>query len=557
MSLISELFPRGSVAEALVVLTLIGALGLWIGRLKLGSVRVGVIGVLAAGLLFGHLGVHLHEEVLHFVREFGLLLFVYTIGMQVGPGFAASLRKQGLVLSGLAVLVVLGGVLITFGIAMSGQVPPMVAVGLYSGAVTNTPGLGAAQQALKDLPLLADQLTQPGVGYALAYPFGILGTILAMVAIRLGFRIRTSEEAREFAEHQAHGRPLLSTMNLEVSNPNLDGMHLLEIPTLNSSGVVVSRVWHDNTLQVATAKTLIRQGDVLLAVGPVAALDALRLIVGKESAVDLRELSSDLEVRRALVSRADKVNVSLEELNFSHRYGVAVTRVLRGEVELAASPGLELSYGDILVLVGKSDALDHAAAELGNQPKQLHQPPILPIFVGLVFGIVLGSIPFQVPGFSAPLKLGLAGGPLLAAMILAWSGRVGPLVWYLPGGANFTLREVGIVLFLGCVGLKAGDGFVPTLLGGGWVWMFWGALITVVPLLLAGILARAVFKLNYLTICGLLAGSHTDPPALAFAGAMSSSDAPAISYATIYPLVMLLRVLSAQVLVFILAGRLG
>lgn len=554
MGWLSSFIAPGSIAQALVVLSLIGALGLWIGRIKIGSIKVDILGVLLAGIGVGHLGVHVHAEVLEFVREFGLILFVYTIGMQVGPGFAASLKKNGLLLGALAAGVVMLGVVITLVIAKSGHVPPLAAVGLYSGGITNTPCLGAIQQAMRDLPVIPESLySQPGTGYALAYPFGIIGTILSILAVRWIFRIPLKAEVDAFAAAQAAKRATIRVMNIEITNPNLESKKLSDIPTFGEGEVVISRVWHSNLLHSARPDLPIQLGDILLAVGPKDGLEALRLIVGRESNVDLREMPGDVVVQRAFVTQPSIVNHTLEELELLRRYGVAVTRVIRGEVELAAAPELSLCYGDILVMVGQPDPLQKAMREIGNQPRQLNQPPILPIFVGLLLGVVLGSLPLQVPGMSVPLKLGLAGGPLVVAMLLAHSGRVGPLVWYLPGVANFTLREVGIVLFLACVGLKSGDGFMETLIGGGWVWMLWAAFITVIPLLIIGVIARVVFKINYLSIAGLMAGSHTDPPALAFAGTIAPSEAPAMAYATVYPLVMLLRVLSGQVLVIIVS----
>jgi putative transport protein len=541
------------VAHAVLVMSVVAAVGLGLGSLKVRGVGLGVAGVLFAGLAAGHFGLRINHEIQEFAREFGLILFVYTIGIQVGPGFIASLRRNGLPMNLMAAAVVLLGVAVTLGVAflfMSKDEFP-VAVGLFAGATTNTPSLAAAQQALKDVPSMTEQSVKlPGLGYAVAYPFGIIGIILTMVLVRVLFRVNLQHETEAMARADAAGRGKLETINLEVRNPNLDNLPLRQLPTLAETGVVISRVMKNGKPMVARPELTLQLGDVLHAVGPREKLDDLKLIVGAESKVDVKALPGAISSRRILVTKSESLGKSVHELDLGNRFGVRVTRINRAEVELPPTPGVKLQYGDNLVVVGEEDGIKRVADELGDSVKRLNHPHIIPVFVGIALGVILGSWPISVPGMPAPVRLGLAGGPLLVAIILSRLGNVGSLVWYMPISANFMLREVGIVLFLACVGIRSGDRFVETLVNGhGVQWMLYGALITLVPLVVVGLFARVVMKLNFLPLSGLLAGSMTDPPALAFAGAITGSDAPGVAYATVYPLVMLLRVLCAQAMV--------
>jgi len=551
MNWITELLHGESVAHAMLVLSLVAVLGLALGQVRVAGIGLGIAGVLFAGLAFGHFGLTINHEVLEFCREFGLILFVYAIGLQVGPGFFSSLRKQGLALNLMAAAVVLLGVATTLFVSWAGKIPIPVAVGLFSGATTNTPSLAAAQQALKDAASAGgtDASALPGLGYAVAYPFGVLGIILSMVLLRFVFRIKVAEEVARFQAAQGSAAPL-ETLHVEVRNQNLNGVPVRKLPHLKDSGVVVSRVKRGDSVQVAQADTRIETGDVLLAVGEKESLDEFRVLVGERSDVDLREAPGEVTTRRMIVTRHEILGKTVHELNWAARFGVVVTRIIRAGVEFSPRSNLGLQFGDSVLAVGPEAALAQAATEAGNSPKELDHPSIIALFAGVAVGVFAGSWPLMLPGVPAPVKLGLAGGPLLAAIILSRIGRIGPLLWYLPPGANLALRELGIVLFLACVGLKAGDRFVPTLLeGSGFAWMGWAALITLLPLLVVALFARLVLKQNYASLCGLMAGSMTDPPALAFAGTMTASDAPSISYATVYPLVMLLRVVAAQAIV--------
>jgi putative transport protein len=426
-------------------------------------------------------------------------------------------------------------------------------VGLFSGATTNTPSLAAAQQAMQDKPLTEELRALHGLGYAVAYPFGVVGTILSMLLFRALFRIDVAKESLVFTQAEEASRPQVSAMNLEVKNQNLDGLPLSQVPFPPESGVVVSRILHAGQVSAAHPQTRLALGDTLLAVGPKEKLEQLRIVVGAESAVRLQEVKSAVTTKRLVVTKKAAIGRPVTEINDRVRqFGVTLTRVARADIEMPVSPEVRLNFGDQVLAVGEPAALDKAAQELGNQPRALNHPMLVPVFVGIALGVLLGSAPFYFPGAPAAVRLGLAGGPLLVAIVLARIGRIGPLVWYMPISANFMLREVGIALFLSCVGLKAGDRFVATLTQGhGLEWMGLASLITLVPLLVVGLLARVVFKLNYLALCGLIAGAQTDPPALAFVTEATGSEGPSIAYATVYPLTMFLRVLCAQFLVMV------
>jgi putative transport protein len=561
MQWIANLINSESVAQAVLVMSVVAALGIAIGSIKIRGVGLGVAGVLFSGILVGHLmGGREHgpinHEIMEFAREFGLILFVYAIGVQVGPGFFASLRKNGLGLNLMAAAIVLLGVVITVGIIKIAKVDVPVAVGLFSGGTTNTPSLAAAQEAMKDVRKNAPETLQaesgrPGLGYAIAYPFGIIGIIVTMVLTRLVFRVDLKAETEALAATDAR-RDVLTSVNLEVTNPNLDGLPLRNVPTLDDEGVVVSRILAaGGEAKIARPDTVLHKGDVLLAVGIKRRLDELKLIVGSESKVDVKAVASSITARTVVVTKAEALGKTVEQLNLIGRLGVAVTRVSRAAIELPAT-GVPLQFGDRLLIVGEPVAIGKAADELGDSVARLNHPEIIPIFIGIGLGVLLGTLPVMLPGMPAPVKLGLAGGPLVVAILLSRLGHFGKLVWYLPSSANLMIKELGIVLFLACVGLKSGGNFVATLKGDGLYWMGLAALITIVPLLLVAAVGRIIFKTNYLTLCGLLAGSMTDPPALAFAGSVTKSDAPSVSYATVYPLVMLLRVLAGQAIVLIL-----
>lgn len=547
------LFMKESAAQSIFVLALVAALGITIGKLRIFGVGVGIAGVLFSGLIFGHFGVKIEHNVMHFARELGLLIFVYTIGLQLGPSFISSLRKQGLKLNSLAVLIVGGGVGISLLIHYLVGFPMAAVVGIYTGAVTNTPGLGAAQEAIRSFPDVAKDVSSlPGLAYAMAYPFGVVGIILSILFIRFAFRVILSKEEKEIAEMEKGAAIPLRHASFIVKNSNIEGMSIRELQELDGADATFSRVVRGQTVQVATPETKLKVGDALVGVGYPEDMEKIRVIVGEYSTEDLRAIPGPVTSERILVTHKEVLGKSLNELQLNEWYGVTVTRVERNGVELIPKQSLTLQIGDILTVVGEEENLEKTSKVLGNSPKALQHLDVLPMFIGIALGVILGSIPVFIPGLPAPAKLGLAGGPIIMAMILSRIGKIGPWVWYMPPNANLMLREVGIVLFLSCVGLKAGDQFVETLVHGpGLQWMGYGFLVTVIPLLVAGIIGRALMKLNYLTLAGTMSGSMTDPPALAFSNSMTDSNGPSLAYATVYPLTMLMRVVSAQLLILI------
>ncbi|CQD38844.1 putative transporter [Yersinia mollaretii] len=543
-----------AIALTVSMLALVAVLGLWIGNWKVYGVGLGIGGVLFGGIIVGHFAqtydVVLNGDMLHFIQEFGLILFVYTIGIQVGPGFFSSLRVSGLRLNCFAILMVLVGGLVTAIIHKLFAVPLPIILGIFSGAVTNTPALGAAQQILTDLGSPPQLVSQMGMGYAMAYPFGICGILLVMWLIRLFFKINVDREAKEFDSSHGQNRELLQTMNVAVRNPNLNGLSMQEVPLLNSDEVVCSRLKRGDLLMVPLPATVIELGDYLHLVGQREALEKVRLVVGEEVDVTLSTAGSVLQTARVVVTNEAVLGKKIRDLNLKQKYDVAITRLNRAGIELVASNSASLQFGDILNLVGRPEAIEAVSAVVGNAHQKLQQVQMLPVFIGVGLGVLLGSIPLFIPGFPAALRLGLAGGPLVVALILGRIGSIGKLYWFMPPSANLALRELGIVLFLSVVGLKSGGDFINTLVNGdGLAWIGYGAMITGIPLLTVGILARMLAKMNYLTLCGMLAGSMTDPPALAFAnGLHPTSGAAALSYATVYPLAMFLRIMSPQIL---------
>ncbi|MDR0339886.1 MAG: putative transporter, partial [Desulfovibrio sp.] len=533
-----ELFTRHGVAQAVVALSLAVTLGLGIGLIRVKGIRLGVGGVLFSGLALAHCGMTVEPEILHFVREFGLILFVFTVGMQVGPGFVDSLRRRGLYLNLAAFLIVsLGAVGAAICYLLLG-LPLPATIGLLSGAVTNTPSLAAASQAFSEiLPQGTDAaVAEAGMAYAAAYPCGILGIILAMLLVRAVFRIKPEKELEYLRRLDAILHPPVRSQTYVVKNPNLTGMTLSRFFELYPSGVVLSRVQEPDTacFHAATADTVLEQDMLVHAVGLESQLEKLNILMGPPSDIDLREEIGPLLIRHLLVTKSQVAGKSVQALGLTPESGVTVTRISRAGVEFTAGPGVHLHYGDKLVCVGEAQDLERAAAMLGNSEKALDHPHVMPIFLGILLGVVLGSIPLSIPGLPSGVKLGLAGGPLLAAILLSRLNHFCGMVWYLPLGANLILREVGIALFLACVGLNAGAGFVETLTGGsGPTWVLAGACLTFFPLMITAVMVRVWLKYDYATICGLLAGSMTDPPALAFCVQMLGSDAASSVYATV------------------------
>ena len=539
-------------AEPILVISLTAILGLLIGSIKIRGIKLGVAGMLFSGLLLGHFGLTLEKELLSFLKEFGLALFVFTVGLQLGPGFFNSLKKDGLKLNALAVLIVLSGAFLTFvlGHFLLGWETGVLA-GVFSGSTTNTPSLGAAQQAMSTAGN-ADSASKAAMAYAVAYPFGVMGIILVMILIRVIFRIDPKQELLSLKQQLSQGTSEPQRASLRVENPNLAGVAIRNVPGLGDDGAVVSRIRRKDETEVgiATGETVLQVGDVILAVGSPEQLERATLGIGSRVDEDLRKAPGNVTAKRVIVTHKDMIGKTIAATRITERFGVTVSRVSRQDMILTAMPDLKLQFGDMLNIVGEEAAINQAASVLGNSVHQLNETSFASIFIGITVGILFGLYPWPLPGMPVPLRLGLAGGPLIIAILMGRLGRVGPLVIHMPINANTAFRELGIIFFLACVGLGAGGKFVETAFSAtGLQWMAMGAVVTTVPLLIAGIIGRKVMKINYLTLSGVLAGSMTDPPALAFSTKLTNSDYPSLAYANVYPLTMLMRILVAQIAV--------
>ncbi len=542
----------GGVAHSVVILALVIAFGVILGKVKISGVSLGVTGILFVGIAFSYFGMNIDEHLMHFLKEFGLILFVYSIGLQVGPGFFSSFRKGGITLNKLAVLVVVLGVVTTVLLYYATGLPMTTMVGVMSGAVTNTPGLGAAQQAFSDLHAGADA-PDIATGYAVAYPLGVVGAILTLLSLRYLLRIDVHRE-EEAAGLGTDALKDLTTrcLSVEISNPAVEGKSIAAVRRLALRDFVVSRICHPGkTPELADAATLLHGGDRILLVAAPKDVEALVALLGREVDSEPMVLDKTMISRRILITKPELNGKTLAELRVRSTCGVTITRINRSGIDLVASGNLQLQIGDRVTVVGPELSVAHAERLFGNSLKRLNHPNLIPIFIGIALGVLLGSISFWIPGVPQPVKLGLAGGPLIVAILI---GRYGPrykLVTYTTMSANLMLREVGISFFLAGVGLGAGEEFVPTLLAGGYVWIAYGAAITIIPLLLAGLFGRFYYKLNYYTLIGVLSGASTNPPALAYSAEQTATDAPSVGYATVYPLAMFLRVLAAQLLILI------
>lgn len=552
MDWLFDLFAKPSVGQQVLALSLTAAIGIMLGKVKVKGVSLGGAGALFVGILLGHIGMRIEPSVLHFMQEFGLILFVYTIGMQVGPGFIDSIKRHGLVLNVLAVSIVLLGVLATvliyFTTNMHDNVP--VLIGMLCGAVTNTPSLGAANSALSAAGVDAS-LT--GVGYAVAYPFGVIGIILVMILVRIFFRQKPDTAAAEYQKEIAEQSKEIVSCTLRVDNANLVGCKIKDIPGLTSSGAVVTRHARDQVINMPKGDMTLELHDLVHVVGMPDAIESLQKIIGEKQETPITLQKSNLAVKTILVTNKKILGKSIQQLALNDRFGVTVSRVTRGGFKFTGRLDIRVKFADKLLVVGTPESISAAAKELGDSLTALDHPEILPAFLGIFLGVIVGSIPLAIPGMPTPLKLGLAGGPLIVAIILSRKRKIGPLNFFMANSANLMLRELGITIFLSCVGLNAGIKFFDVLLNGdGFYYMALSAIITFFPLMIVAIVGKAVFKVNYLSLCGVLAGATTDPPALAFANGLSSSEATNVGYASVYPLTMLLRILSGQVLAILL-----
>jgi len=544
MTWVFELHKTQPIAHAICVLAFVCVVGMALGSLKFRGIGLGTAGVLFAGILTGQFGETIDQRTLDFVKDFGLILFVFTLGLQLGPGFFAALRQQGVKMNVLAFVIVILGATAAPLIGWLAHFDAGAVLGIFSGASINIPALGAATQTLSTLPALACAVT---------YPVAIVGSIVAVLLIKQIFRINPMREAADFAAKNRRQIEPLERRTLVVTNPNLDGVRVDAIPSRLETGVTISRVHQDNEIRAATDATVIHRGDRVGVVGTRAGLDQFERVIGHRSDEDLVLAESNITFRRVVVTDRSMLGKTVGELDLDDRFGVAVTRITRADIEMSAVPGLRLKFGDMMQIVGRAEDLDKAAAVLGDSVKELNETHFVPFFIGIVLGIVVGTMPIAFPGVPQPVRLSLAGGPLIVALILGRIGRIGRQVWHMPVNANLAFREFGIALFFAAVGLSAGPKFFATAFSAiGFQWLLAGACVSVLPLLVIGIFARAVWKMNFMDLSGMLAGSMTNPPALAFATNIGCSDAPNVAYATVYPLTTLLRILSAQVLAIVL-----
>lgn len=555
MNWLNELIFGTGIAHSVFVFALVISIGIALGRIKIFGISLGVTWILFVGIAFGHFGLLIDPNILNFMKEFGLIIFIYSIGMQVGPSFFSSFKKGGLTLNLLATLMVFLGVITAYVIYLTTNLPISTMVGILSGAVTNTPGLGAAQQTFNDVSGGATDPTM-SMGYAVAYPLGVVGVISSLILLRYIFKINLDEETKVLDNQDESKLTEAQMFSLEINNPAIFGKPLSAIKSLIDKEFVISRVQHiaDNKSGFANPGTILNKGDKVLVVSNLQNIDTISTFLGKKIDMDQGEwtkLDSQLISRRIVITKPDINGRTIGNLKLRKLYGINVTRVNRAGLDLIGDPKLQLQLGDRLTVVGSENSVANIEKLLGNSLKRLREPNLVSIFIGIALGMLLGSIPFMIPGIPQPVKLGLAGGPLIVSILVSKFGPRYKLITYTTMSANLMLREIGISLFLACVGLEAGEGFIQTIMDGGYLWVGYGAIITILPVLIVGVVGRSVFKINYFTLMGLVSGSMTDPPALAFANATAGNDTPAASYATVYPLTMFLRVITAQILVLL------
>ena len=542
------LWDTSSVAHIVLLYSFVIAAGVFLGKQKVYGISLGVTFVLFMGILMGHFGFTGNTAILHFIRDFGLILFVFCIGLQVGPSFFTSFQQGGIRLNLLATAIIVLDIIVTLCLFyLDGSIELPMMVGVLYGAVTNTPGLGAAQEALNQIGYTGDPIA---LGYACAYPLGVIGVIIAMLLIKKLFGIHTKNEEQELEGQEVDTSKQPHTLYLEVHNEAIDGKTLIEVKSLAGRNFVVSRIKHNGVLDSPSQDTIFNIGDQLRIVCAEDDAPGITAFIGREVVgVKWEDKSFPLVSRRILVTKPEINGKKLGDLHFRSMHGVNVTRVNRSGMDLFAAPNLKLQVGDRVMAVGPQDAVEMVGRVLGNEMKKLDAPNIITIFVGIFMGILIGSIPIMFPGIPTPVKLGLAGGPLVVAILIGRFGYKFKLVTYTTMSANLMVRELGIVLFLASVGIEAGESFVKTVVeGGGMMYVIYGFIITVIPLLLVGLFARWRYNLNYLTLMGLISGSYTQPAALAYANQQTDTDAPSVGYSTVYPLSMFLRIIVGQVI---------
>lgn len=558
MNWINDLLWGEGIGHSILLLSFVIAAGIQLGKIKVFGVSLGITLVLFVGIILGHFGFTINHNVIHFFKEFGLILFVYSVGMQVGPGFFSSFKQGGITLNMLACGIVFLGVLTAVILHYATGIPMPTMVGILSGAVTNTPGLGAAQQAFSDMHGVSDNTI--ALGYAVAYPLGVIGIILSIILIKYIFRVSFDKENEQLNSEDSSHTNEAKPISLIVKNPAIFNKTVAELSNLlEHRDFVISRVWRDSNkqIEIASANTVLQENDKVFVITTETDAETIKTFIGEEIDMERKQwirMESQFINRRILITKPELNGKRLGQLKLRKLYGINITRINRAGVDLVAKPGLTLQVGDRVNVVGTETAVSNVEKVLGNSMKRLNEPNLITIFVGIALGIVLGSIPISFPGIPQPVKLGLAGGPLVVAILISRFGYHYKLITYTTQSANLMLREIGITLFLACVGISAGDGFVDTIVNnGGFAWIGYGFIITFVPLMIIGCIGRYFCKVNYFTLMGLIAGSTTDPPALAYSDATAGNDAPSVGYATVYPLTMFLRVLTAQLLILFFA----
>ena len=558
MNWINDLLWGEGIGHSILLLSFVIAAGIQLGKIKVFGVSLGITLVLFVGIILGHFGFTINHNVIHFFKEFGLILFVYSVGMQVGPGFFSSFKQGGITLNMLACGIVFLGVLTAVILHYATGIPMPTLVGILSGAVTNTPGLGAAQQAFSDMHGVSDNTI--ALGYAVAYPLGVIGIILSIILIKYIFRVSFDKENEQLNSEDSSHTNEAKPISLIVKNPAIFNKTVAELSNLlEHRDFVISRVWRDSNkqIEIASANTVLQENDKVFVITTETDAETIKTFIGEEIDMERKQwirMESQFINRRILITKPELNGKRLGQLKLRKLYGINITRINRAGVDLVAKPGLTLQVGDRVNVVGTETAVSNVEKVLGNSMKRLNEPNLITIFVGIALGIVLGSIPISFPGIPQPVKLGLAGGPLVVAILISRFGYHYKLITYTTQSANLMLREIGITLFLACVGISAGDGFVDTIVNnGGFAWIGYGFIITFVPLMIIGCIGRYFCKVNYFTLMGLIAGSTTDPPALAYSNATAGNDAPSVGYATVYPLTMFLRVLTAQLLILFFA----
>jgi putative transport protein len=553
MELLAQI-EKNSVTHGLAVLSIAVTFGLAVGAVRFRGMKLGIAGVLFSSLVFGQLGFTVDPNVLSFLRDFALILFVYALGLQVGPGFTASLRHEGLRLNVLSLVVIILGAIFTAGIVHFAGLPKSVTSGLYAGAYTTTPGLAAGQEALSHAHRApSDAAMRAGLAYTVTYPFGVVGPILVIAALRRIFRIRIADEVAALAAAERVRRPPIEAVDFQVTQAAHAGVKLRDLQALHHQGIVFSRLIRDQIVTVPTGDTEVRLGDVYRAVGPRTNVATIVEAMGRPAEPELLRATGDVRRMDLLVTRTQVLRRPLHDLDLIRRTGVTIARVTRAGIDLAPKASLRLQFGDSVVVVGPESGLKIVEAELGNSPDMLNRPQLVPIFLGIVLGVLVGSIPLVIPGLHTRLRIGLAGGPLLAAIALSQLGSIGSVVWYMPIATSTLFRDFGLAVFLACVGLQSGTGFLQNLVQGGGVELVaWGAAVTIVPILFVGLLARSFLKMNFVTLSGWVAGAMTSTPAMMFANELAGSDAPATVYAAVAPLGLLTPIICSQLLVLMM-----